>query len=143
MGDTLLSSYSFGVEEVYRVKWSSSSPDLLAAGKRLTLYYRIIPSTWTFFNTFNCLLHFCFLVLVPGSTDAGTSNSLQIIRLDQDYVPSLVTSFRLATRVTHISWGPTVMSEDGKNVTIRIECALPDVGVLVLNRLMVLMFIIP
>ncbi|KAI7966650.1 hypothetical protein MJO29_002398 [Puccinia striiformis f. sp. tritici] len=82
MSDTLLSSYSFGVEEVYRVKWSSSSPDLIAA---------------------------------------GTSNSLQILRLDQDYEPTLVTSFRLGNRVTHISWGPTVMSEDGKNVTTRIE----------------------
>ncbi|PLW14046.1 hypothetical protein PCANC_01991 [Puccinia coronata f. sp. avenae] len=82
MSDTVLGSHSFELEEVYRVKWSSSSPDLVAA---------------------------------------GTSHSLQILRLDQNYVPSLVTQFRLGSRVTHISWGPTVLSEDGKNVTLRIE----------------------
>lgn len=85
--DTQLSSYSFGVEEVYRIRWSWSSPDLVAA---------------------------------------GTSNSLQILRLDQDYTPNLVANFRLGTRVTQISWGPTVLSEDGANLTLRIECATPD-----------------
>lgn len=86
MSDTLLGSHSFGVEEVYRVKWSPSSPDLVAA---------------------------------------GTSNSLHILRLDPKYTPSLVTDFRLGSRVTHLSWGPTLVSEDGKNLTLRIECALP------------------
>jgi len=82
MSDTLLGSHSFGVEEVYRVKWSPSSPDLVAA---------------------------------------GTSNSLHILRLDPKYTPSLVTDFRLGSRVTHLSWGPTLVSEDGKNLTLRIE----------------------
>jgi hypothetical protein len=77
-----------------------------------------------------CVGVFFFRPTTFGTLDAGTSHSLQILRLDQNYVPSLVTQFRLGSRVTHISWGPTVLSEDGKNVTLRIECALPDVGVL-------------
>lgn len=41
--------------------------------------------------------------------------------MDQDYTPNLVANFRLGTRVTQISWGPTVLSEDGANLTLRID----------------------
>jgi hypothetical protein len=39
MSDTVLGSHSFELEEVYRVKWSSSSPDLVAAGT----WHAILP----------------------------------------------------------------------------------------------------
>ncbi|MBW0481442.1 hypothetical protein O181_021157 [Austropuccinia psidii MF-1] len=82
MGDSFLSNHSFGSEEVYRVKWCWTLPNLVAV---------------------------------------GTSNSLQVLQLDQSYASTVVVNFRLGTRVTQINWGPTMSSDDGSNVKLHIE----------------------
>ncbi|EGF97946.1 uncharacterized protein MELLADRAFT_84142 [Melampsora larici-populina 98AG31] len=79
MSDILIGKENFGIEEVYKIKFSNTIHNLLAV---------------------------------------GTTNTLQILRVKEDYSSTVIEVFRIGNRIQHIAWGPcsSITTEDNVEI---------------------------